>query len=41
LSGTIFAGHHQPLQVWILCLYLMGVESLHPPNCCGTQPEQG
>jgi transposase-like protein len=25
LSGTIFAGHHQPLQVWILCLYLMGL----------------
>ena len=25
LSGTIFAGHHQPLRVWILCLYLMGL----------------
>ena len=25
LSGTIFAGHHQPLQTWILCLYLMGL----------------
>lgn len=25
LSGTIFAGHHQPLKVWILCLYLMGL----------------
>ena len=25
LSSTIFAGHHQPLQVWILCLYLMGL----------------
>jgi transposase-like protein len=23
LTGTIFAGHHQPLRVWILCLYLM------------------
>ena len=22
---TVFAGHHQPLQVWILCLYLMGL----------------
>ena len=21
LTGTIFAGHHQPLRVWILCLY--------------------
>jgi transposase-like protein len=25
LSGTINACHHQPLQVWILCLYLMGL----------------
>ena len=25
LSDTIFAGHHQPLRVWILCLYLMGL----------------
>ena len=25
LTGTIFAGHHQPLGVWILCLYLMGL----------------
>jgi transposase-like protein len=25
LSGTIFSGHHQPLKVWILCLYLMGL----------------
>jgi len=24
-SDTIFAGHHQPLQTWILCLYLMGL----------------
>jgi transposase-like protein len=22
LSHTIFAGHHQPLRVWMLCLYL-------------------
>jgi len=21
----IFAGHHQPLKVWILCLYFMGL----------------
>ena len=20
LTGTIFAGHHQPLRVWVLCL---------------------
>ena len=25
LTGTIFAGHHQPLKTWILCLYLMGL----------------
>ena len=25
LTGTIFAGHHQPLRVWVLCLYLMGL----------------
>ena len=25
LSDTILAGHHQPLQTWILCLYLMGL----------------
>jgi transposase-like protein len=25
LTGTLFAGHHQPLQNWILCLYFMGL----------------
>ncbi|TYQ29260.1 transposase [Pseudanabaena sp. UWO310] len=25
LDDTIFAGHHQPLRMWILCLYLMGL----------------
>ena len=25
LTGTVFAGHHQPLKVWILCLYFMGL----------------
>lgn len=25
LGDTIFAGHHQPLRTWILCLYLMGL----------------
>jgi len=25
LSETIFSGHHQPLKVWILCLYFMGL----------------
>lgn len=25
LTNTIFEGHHQPLKVWILCLYLMSL----------------
>jgi transposase-like protein len=25
LSGTILAGRHQPLRVWVLCLYFMGL----------------
>lgn len=25
LTGTVFAGHHQPLKIWILCLYFMGL----------------
>jgi transposase-like protein len=25
LTATIFAGHHQPLKVWGLCLYFMGL----------------
>lgn len=25
LTHTVFAGHHQPLRVWMLCLYLMGL----------------
>ena len=25
LTDTIFAGHHQPLKVWILCLDFMGL----------------
>jgi transposase-like protein len=29
LTGTIFAGHHQPLRVWIVCPYFMG---LNPSN---------
>jgi transposase-like protein len=26
LTDTVFAGHHQPLRVWILCLYFMGLD---------------
>ena len=25
LTETIFSGHHQPLTVWILCIYFMGL----------------
>jgi len=25
LTGTVFAGHHQPLRVWVLCLYFLGL----------------
>ena len=25
LTGTVLAGHHQPLRVWVLVLYLMGL----------------
>src|SRR4051794_33512634 len=25
LTGTVLAGHHRPLRVWLLCLYLMGL----------------
>lgn len=29
LTGTVLAGHHQPLRVWILCLYFMGLNLLN------------
>src|SRR4051794_23052756 len=25
LTGTVLAGHHRPLRVWMLCLYLTGL----------------
>lgn len=25
LTNTVFSGHHQPLTVWIVCLYFMGL----------------
>lgn len=25
LTNTVFEGHHQPLRVWIVCLYLMAL----------------
>src|SRR3712207_5383186 len=27
LTGTVLAGHHQPLRVWVLCLYLIDRKS--------------
>ncbi len=29
LTGTVLAGHHQPLRVWVLCLYFMGLNLAH------------
>ena len=31
LTGTVFAGHHQPLRTWSLCLYLMGLNRSNQP----------
>ena len=25
LTGTVLAGHHQPLRIWVLCLYFIGL----------------
>jgi transposase-like protein len=25
LTDTVFEGHHQPLKIWMLCLYFMGL----------------
>ncbi len=25
LTNTVFSGHHQPLKIWVLCLYFMGL----------------
>ena len=25
LTGTVLAGHHQPLRIWVLCLHFMGL----------------
>lgn len=42
LTGTIFAGHHQPLRVWILCLYFMGLNlSNHPRKAVANEREHG
>ena len=31
LTGTIFAGHHQPRKVWMLCRYCMGLNLSNEP----------
>jgi len=31
LTGTIFAGHHQPLKLWMWCLYCMGLNVSNEP----------
>ena len=31
LTDTIFAGHHQPLNVWVVCLYVMGLNVSNEP----------
>jgi transposase-like protein len=31
LTGTVLAGHHRPLRVWVLCLYLMGLNLSNRP----------
>jgi transposase-like protein len=42
LTGMIFAGHHEPLRTWIICLYFIGLNlsSLQIPHelrPCGTR----
>jgi transposase-like protein len=28
LTGIVLAGHHQPLRIWVLCLYFMGLNMI-------------
>ena len=39
LSETVLAGHHQPLAVWSVCLYLHGVEPVQPADRSGARPQ--
>jgi transposase-like protein len=32
LTGTVLAGHHQPLRAWVLCLYFMGLNLSNRQN---------
>src|ERR671927_217333 len=41
LTGTVLAGHHRPLRVWVLCLYFMGLnlsnrQIAEEPDLAGT-----
>ena len=40
LAGTVLAGHHQPLRVWVLCLYFMGccVAGIRGSGCTAPNP---
>jgi len=40
LTGTVLAGHHQPLRVWVLCLYFMGL-NLSNRQIAGEQLRRG
>ena len=41
LTGTVLAGHHQPLRVWILCLDFMGLNlsNAHMTQALGLNPD--
>ena len=49
VTDTIFAGHHQPVRVWILCLYCMGLNLstyqiaviAQPPAWCNPLDKKG
>ena len=41
LTGTLFSGHHQPLSVWILCLYFMGLNLSNRQIACELGIGQG
>jgi hypothetical protein len=38
LTGTVPAGHHQPLRVWVLCLYFMGLNLVWGFQCQAVSP---